>query len=294
MDLHCPKTLDDFKFQPSVNILKQFLKKEIPNLIFYGPSGSGKKSLLYRFLNEKYGIEHKNTKCIQKIFKINSKELEIPYFYSNYHIEIKTSDLANYARIILPEIIKKIGSTRNIVHDGCKILIIHQAEKLDLFTQNMLRRFFEIYSKTCRFILITKHLNNIIEPLQSRCLMLRVPAPSLEQINSIIKTKSTHRNMKMVWIEQYVDIEEEPIKQYLKDLLKGKNTDCREILYSILVKNRDFLEIIRIIYDTVREELKDDKLRKAIEIIAKYSRRLREGTREIMHMEAMIMSLKLI
>ena len=164
MNIHRPQHLDDFEFQPSVPLLKQFLdkEKEIPNMIFYGPEGSGKKSLLYAFLRDKYGIDTSNTKCMTKIFKINSKEVELPYFYSAYHAEIQIGDMTNYTRNILPQIIKNIGSTRNILHNGCKILILHQSEKMDSFTQNMMRRFFETYYKTCRFIIITKYLNKII------------------------------------------------------------------------------------------------------------------------------------
>ena len=295
MDLHRPLHLDDFEFQPSVPILKQFLQKEIPNMIFYGPSGSGKKSLLYSFLYDKYGIKIENTKCINKIFKINSKEVEIPYFYSNYHIEIQTSDMANYTRNILPELIKTIGSTRNILHNGCKILILHGAENLDSFTQNMLRRFFETYYKSCRFILITSQLNKIIKPLQSRCLPIRVPAPSIEQINSIVPNKSTHRNMKLVWIEKAFHVMPElPINIFVSNLLKGKKNDPQEFIYSLLVKNYNFMDVIRDMYEIFRKELNEEKLKQIIPVIAKYSRRLCEGSRDIIHMEALILNLNLI
>ncbi len=297
MDLHRPKHLDDFEFQPSVSVLKQFMNQEIPNMIFYGAEGSGKKSLIYAFLRDKYGVEAKNIKCINKTFKINSKDVEIPYFYSNHHIEILVGDMTNYTRNILPEIIKTIGATRNILNNNCKVLILHGAEQMDSFTQNMMRRFFETYYKTCRFILVTKYLNRIIKPLQSRCLLISVPAPTNEQIKTIIPNYSSkHRNMKLAWIEQYMKIPHNEIEIYIKNVLNGKKSNPQEMLYSLLVKNYDFLEIIEIIYETLRTELKhdNDKLRKCIEIIAKYSRRLCEGTREILHIEALLINLNIV
>lgn len=297
MDLHRPKHLDDFEFQPSVSVLKQFMNQEIPNMLFYGPEGSGKKSLIYSFLRDKYGVETKNIKCINKTFKINSKDIEIPYFYSNHHVEILVGDMTNYTRNILPEIIKTIGATRNILNNNCKVLILHGAEQMDSFTQNMMRRFFETYYKTCRFILVTKYLNRIIKPLQSRCLLISVPAPTNEQIKTIIPNYSSkHRNMKLAWIEQYMKIAPNDIEIYIKNVLDGKKSNPQELIYSLLVKNYNFLEIIEIIYETLRKELKNDneKLRKCIEIIAKYSRRLCEGTREIIHIEAMLINLNII
>lgn len=301
MDIHRPQHLDDFEFQPSVSVLKQFLKKEneIPNMIFSGPSGSGKKSLLYAFLRDKYGIDTNKTKWMYKKFKINSKEIEIPYFYSNYHVEIQIGDLTNYTRNILPEIIKTLGSTRNILHNGCKILVLHQAEKMDSFTQNMMRRFFETYFKTCRFILITKYLNKIIKPLQSRCLFVKVPCPSNKDIKTIIpKYNENHRNMKMAWIQQQFDIPQDPVEMYILDVLKGKKINPQELIYSLLVKNYDFIQIIQIIYEILRRELiktnQIEKLKQCIEILAKFSRRLCQGSREIIHMEAMLINLNII
>ena len=40
----------------------------------------------------------------------------------------------------------------------------------------------EKYMKQCRIILTAETLGRIIKPLRSRCLMIRVPAPSYDQI----------------------------------------------------------------------------------------------------------------
>jgi replication-associated recombination protein RarA len=298
MELHRPQKLDNFLFhQNTVKLLKQFIDtdSEIPNMIFYGPDGSGKKSCLYTFLEEKYSIKTTNIKCINKIFKINSKDVEIPYFYSNYHVEIQVSDLSNYARNILPEIIKTIGSTKNIIHNGCKILIIHQVHLLDTFTQNMLRRFFEIYNKTCRFILLTKHLNFIIPPLQSRCLLIRFCAPTTLQIKSCIPNFSkNHRNMKLAWIEHYYDRFKDPIEKYIYDVINRKNVDIREFIYLLLVKNYNFIDVLESIYEILRKNINHNDMCKIIPIISKYSQRLINGSRDILHIEAFLLHLNCI
>ena len=40
----------------------------------------------------------------------------------------------------------------------------------------------EKYSNTCKFILLCDQLAKIIEPLRSRCLLIRIPLPTEEQI----------------------------------------------------------------------------------------------------------------
>ena len=40
----------------------------------------------------------------------------------------------------------------------------------------------EKYSNTCKFILISDQLSKIIEPIRSRCLMIRIPLPNKLQI----------------------------------------------------------------------------------------------------------------
>lgn len=48
--------------------------------------------------------------------------------------------------------------------------------------QQALRRTMEIYSNTTRFVLACNQSNKIIEPIQSRCAILRYSALSSEQI----------------------------------------------------------------------------------------------------------------
>ena len=61
-------------------------------------------------------------------------------------------------------------------------MIINDVDKLTMAAQAALRRTMEKYMKQCRIILTAETLGRIIKPLRSRCLMIRVPAPSYDQI----------------------------------------------------------------------------------------------------------------
>ena len=44
----------------------------------------------------------------------------------------------------------------------------------------------EKYHKTCRFILCGSQISKIIDPIKSRCLDIRIPSPSDEDMNALV------------------------------------------------------------------------------------------------------------
>lgn len=54
----------------------------------------------------------------------------------------------------------------------------------------------EKYAKTCRFILIADSLSQILEPIRSRCFIIRTPKVPEEQLSSIIQLISESENLR--------------------------------------------------------------------------------------------------
>lgn len=115
--------------------------------------------------------------------------IEFSIFTSNYHIEMTPSDNDHNDRHIVQNVVKEIASNTNIESKsgrGFKVLIINEADKLTKEAQGGLRRTMEKYVKNCRMILLCTNVHRLINPIRSRCLNIRLPAPDSETIKGIL------------------------------------------------------------------------------------------------------------
>lgn len=313
-----PKLLSDIK-RPIVNLFNKILEKDItPNFILYGQKGSGKKTLLYAFLNSKYGDI--KTQCIQREFKINTKKVVIPIFYSPYHIEIDIQTFLSHIRTILPILVKEFSQTKNIIHNQHKLFVIHHIEDLEMQTQHTLRRILEIYMDNCRFIFITSKLNKLTKPLQSRCLIIRVPIFTNTEIKTILSdiNKKTHNIVKNEVIEhisnhcnnnlkyaicelesKHFDMEidvsfHNELETLLVQIINKKPTmslyeNVDEYFYKILYKNISLYEIIRYTFLILKKLLVNDyaKLNEILKKILLYDQNMNMGSRNFIHIQAL-------
>ena len=94
VDLYRPKKLNSLDYHPEItNKLRRLVESgDIPHLLFYGPSGAGKKTRISAFLHELYGPAATKVRVTQRIIETKSKKIEISSLNSIYHIEINPSD----------------------------------------------------------------------------------------------------------------------------------------------------------------------------------------------------------
>jgi len=117
---------------------------ELPNMIFSGGPGIGKTTVARSLCNE----------------------LDLDYLIINGSEEGNIDTLRGR--------IKQFASTVSL-QGGYKVVILDEADYLNpQSTQPALRAFIEEFSKNCRFILTCNFKNRIIEPLHSRCSVLRL------------------------------------------------------------------------------------------------------------------------
>jgi len=115
------------------------------------------------------------------------KSLELITISSNYHIEMNPSDAGFYDRVIVQEVIKEIAQTRPMnTNRTYKMVVLNEVDKLSKDAQHALRRTMEKYMESCRLILCCNSSSKVIEPVRSRCLSIRIPAPTVQEISQIL------------------------------------------------------------------------------------------------------------
>ncbi|MEE6472477.1 hypothetical protein FKM82_009620 [Ascaphus truei] len=128
---------------------------------------------------EKLRIEH------QSITTPSKKKIEISTIASNYHLEVNPSDAGNSDRVVIQELLKTVAQSQQLetsTQRDFKVVLLTEVDKLTKDAQHALRRTMEKYMSTCRLILCCNSTSKVIAPIRSRCLAVRVPAPSIEEI----------------------------------------------------------------------------------------------------------------
>lgn len=189
VDKYRPSTLDDLSYHLSLSELLKRLGEsgDIPHLLFYGPSGAGKKTRVLTLLSAIFGGGVSKVKCEVRSFKAGATTAEITVLQSNFHIDMTPSDVGFRDKIVVQQIIKEIGSSKNPDGRYFKVIILNQADYLSDEAQAALRRTLEKYTATTRLILIANSLCRIIAPLRSRCLGIRVAAPTDGEIKEVLR-----------------------------------------------------------------------------------------------------------
>ena len=146
-----------------VRRIHAFIKdKNLPHLLFSGPAGCGKTSLILVAAKELYGENWK-----ENVMETNAS--------MDRGIQIVREQIKDFAR------------TRPIGNVPFKICILDEADALTRDAQQALRRVMEQYSSICRFCLIANYSSRIIDPIQSRCTIFRFKSLEAKDLNKIIE-----------------------------------------------------------------------------------------------------------
>ena len=131
----------------------------------------------------------------------SSRKLEFNIVSSVYHLEITPSDVGNYDRVVIQELLKEVAQTQQVDQNArqrFKVVVINEADTLTRDAQAALRRTMEKYSNNVRLILVANSTAGIIAPIRSRTLLVRVAAPTEPEIVSALEKAAKKENWKNI------------------------------------------------------------------------------------------------
>jgi replication factor C subunit 3/5 len=214
LDKYRPHAFSDMKFHSSLNQQLQQLAspdkvQSLPHLLFYGPSGAGKKARVGALLRAVYGPGADKVKVEMRSFKISGGKVvdqgaaadgvELAILSSSFHVEMSPSDVGPFKdRLITQAVVKEMAQSN--MPTGAvtfKIVVLNDVDELSRDAQAALRRTMEKYSSTCRFILISQNPCRVIDPLRSRCIALRVPAPAVPEIQVVLHSVASAEHVEL-------------------------------------------------------------------------------------------------
>ena len=165
-----PRSFEEVLGQPVVKVQLQRIvtTKNLPNMLFFGPPGTGKSSTAEVVARELFGdVWEGNFTEINAsdIFEQGRKYLEASRSLARFYDERK-GVLDNFKLIM-----NRLAGIAPLAAPY-RLLFINEAESLTQDAQQALRRIIERYNQTCKFILATSRPSQVIVPIRSRCLPL--------------------------------------------------------------------------------------------------------------------------
>lgn len=325
IDKYKPMTKESIFFHKQlINLLECMSKDEaIPHIIFYGPDGSGKKTTIRLFLEmlfDKY--VHKTKDTPYKVVGSSSKIIQEEIKQSNYHIVIDPKG-NNFDRYLIHDVVKEYAKRGSInvfkTTRPFKIVLINNIDNMSHNPQASLRRTMERYNKNVRFILWCKSLSKVIKPLQSRCMCIRVPAPSDIEIFEYIFKISIKEGI-LLSLEKYTDIVTnangniknalweldfcrfnysistdyyDSLKKIVNLILEpklGNVIRIRGIIFTLMITNFTGTTIMRDLMDyiCINPNITDVAKQKIVHECVEFEYQLVKGRREIIQFDAVI------
>ena len=184
-----PNKLENYVGNENIkkSISKYLEQNDIQNLIFYGPAGTGKTTLA----------------------KLIVQNLDCDSIYINASDERGIETIRD-----------KVQSFASVASfKPLKVVILDESDFLTIQAQASLRNIIETFSRTTRFILTCNYVERIIDPLQSRCQVLKIVPPTKKDV-----AKHLHWICNEELITHEINELIPLVNQYYPDLRKCINT----------------------------------------------------------------------
>jgi len=189
-----PKTFEEVVGQEEIikRVKNLTQSMNIPHLLFAGPAGTGKSTLALIVVKELFGSTWKE----------------------NY-LELNASDERGID--VVRQKVKDFARTKALGNVPFKVIFLDEADALTKEAQQALRRTMENYTSTCRFVMSCNYSSKIIDPIQSRCVVMRF---------RLLEEKDIEKRIKIIAEKEKLTLSDNTIET----LYEASEGDCRRTI----------------------------------------------------------------
>ena len=280
-------------------------KNNISNLIFYGPSGTGKYTQALNLIKQFSPTKLKYERKINFDF---NKKLEYVFKISDVHFEIDMELLGCHAKMLWNDIYYRIidiistQTTQNIFII-CKNFHCIHSELLEIFYSYM--QTLEHKNIDLTYILITEQIGFIPDNILCRCNIIPIARPTKKKYSTIVKYQigkdiklNKINNIKNLFLKetQLLNPQKEVCNVIINIIRDYKNLNfllLRDKLYNIFIYHLDLNECMWDIFKAIVIEYKieQEKIDELLIEMHKFYKFYNNNYRPIYHLEKFVLIL---
>ncbi len=173
---------------------KLYEKKKLPNsILLSGPKGLGKSTFVYHFINYLLSKDEKYNYDKNK-FSIDQNNSTYKSIRNGTHANFFLLDVTNNDENIKIEQIRKLllFLNKSTYYKGLKIVLLDNAEYLNVHSSNALLKAIEEPSENTFFFIINNYSHKILNTIKSRCVDFKFNFNFLEKRNIFYKVSGLY------------------------------------------------------------------------------------------------------
>jgi len=295
------------------------------NIVVVGTSSSGKYRYVEDLLLALYGPGVQRRKEVEySISGGTNNNSKVKVTQSNFHLVVNPS-VSSVDKYVIQEVIVEFAKRKDHFffrsNTTLKLVVVLRADQLSEQAQFCLRRVVEDESATCRFVLVCSSTSNV--PLLSRFVQICLPTATREETRGYLEAVREKEGLSVepgalepfaaernvtegLWFLQSVKFGV-PFEVYWKanvrklvDAVFSQGTsrtarcvtDVRDVMTQLFVSNLDTdVLVVFFLREVLGRGLRADKALRVCEVFSTYDVRIKNATRYILHIEALVNNL---
>ena len=230
--------------------------KRIPNIIFHGSSGSGKRTIVGEFIYRIYHGDRARVKtnvmfvnCAHgKGIKFIRDELKL---FSKSNVQCNNNNLF-------------------------KSIVLYNADELTIDAQSALRRCIELFSHNTRFFIVVENKYKLLKPILSRFCEIYVPD---NNVSHFVGAEPIYQSYHSIHIQSVYGNTDDLVRatfdkirgivgpgkthqEYMEiaDRLYEEGVSCMDVLNYLEANARDSIVRLRFCYNKIKSEFRSEKM----------------------------------